>query len=61
MFHLTQYFESLSEEVVLNSIISIHKVLKYNKTAKKAKKLPKFKAAENSMLRVTEDIIYRVV
>ena len=32
-----------NKEVVLNSIISIHKVLKYNKTAKKAKKLPKFK------------------
>lgn len=33
----------------------------YQAAIKNTKKLPKFRAAENSMLRVTEDIIYRVV
>lgn len=33
----------------------------YQAAIRNTKKLPKFRAAENSMLRVTEDIIYRVV
>ena len=42
-------------------LINFPSFSEYQSAIRNTKKLPKFRAAENSMLRVTEDIIYRVV